>query len=138
MVPKGFLEGLIHFYAGNKERAYTALDSARWILEVEAKENPGDQQAHLHVAFAYAAMGWKDAALAEVARAKEKPDGLSMAALFAHAGEPDAALRLLEQVPAKERENGYYDLRLGPHWDPLRSDARFEKMLASSQSKTAR
>ena len=43
MVPKGFVEGLIHFYAGNKERAYTALDSARWILEMEAKENPGDQ-----------------------------------------------------------------------------------------------
>ena len=137
MVPKRVLEAFFHFYAGNKERAYTALDSARWILEVEAKENPGDQQAHLHVAFAYAVMGWKDAALAEVARAKEKPDGFMMAALYAHAGDPDAALRLLEQVPA-ERENNYYDLRLGPHWDPLRSDARFEKMLASSQSKTAR
>ena len=47
MVPKGFLEGMIHFYAGNKERAYTALDSVRWILEMEAKENPGDQAAHL-------------------------------------------------------------------------------------------
>ena len=47
MVPKGFVEGMIHFYAGNKERAYTALDSVRWILEVEAKENLGDQGAHL-------------------------------------------------------------------------------------------
>ena len=62
---------------------------------------------------------------------------LSMAALFAHAGERDAALRSLEQVPAKEREYWYYDLRLHPQWDPLRSDARFEKMLASSPSKTA-
>ena len=138
MVPKGFLEGLIHFYAGNKERAYTALDSARWILEMEAKENPGDQQAHFYVALAYAAMGWKDAALAEIARAKEKPDELTMAALFAHAGERDAALRLLEQVPAAERQDYYYDLRLNPQWDPLRSDARFEKMLGSSASKTAR
>src|SRR4029434_2055100 len=60
MVPKEFVEGLIHFYAGNKERAYTALDSARWILEMEAKENPGGQ-AHSYLAFAYAAMGWKDA-----------------------------------------------------------------------------
>ena len=137
MVPKGFLEGRIHFYAGNKERAYTALDSVRWILEMEAKENPGDQEAHLYVALAYAAMGWKDAALAEIARAKEKPDGLPMAALFVHAGERDAALRLLEQLPATEREHSYYDLRLHPHWDPLRSDARFEKMLASSPSKTA-
>jgi TolB-like protein/Tfp pilus assembly protein PilF len=137
MVPKGFLEGWIHFYAGNKERAYTALDSARWILEIEAKENPGDQQAHLAVTFAYAAMGWKDAALAEIARAKEKPDGYMMAAIFVHAGERDAALRLLEQLPATEREHVYYDLRLGPHWDPLRSDARFEKMLATSPWETA-
>jgi len=137
MVPKRVLEAFFHFYAGNKERAYTALDSARWLLEMEAKENPGDQQAHLHVAFAYAAMGWKDAALAEIARAKEKPDGFMMAALYAHAGDRDAALRLLEQVPV-ERENNYYDLRLGPHWDLLRSDARFEKMLASSAPKSAR
>jgi TolB-like protein len=137
MVPKGFVEGLIHFYAGNKERAYTALDSARWILEMEAKENPGDWDTHWHVALAYAAMGWKDAALAEIARAKDKPDELSMAALFAHAGERDAALRSLEQVPATEREYWYYELRLHPQWDPLRSDARFEKMLASSPSKTA-
>jgi len=137
MVPKGFLEGWIHFYAGNKERAYTALDSVRWSLEMEAKENPGDQQAHLYVALTYAAMGWKDAALAEVARAKEKPNGWPMAVLLVHAGERDAALRLLEQLPATEREHAYYDLRLNPHWDPLRSDARFEKMLASSSPKTA-
>ena len=44
MVPKRVLEAFFfHFYAGNKERAYTALDSARWILEMEAKENPGNQ-----------------------------------------------------------------------------------------------
>src|SRR4029434_990436 len=121
----------------NKERAYTALDSARWILEMEAKDNPGDQGAHLAVAMAYAAMSWKDAALAEIARAKDKPDGWPMAALLVHAGERDASLRLLEQLPATERENNYYDLRLNPHWDPLRSDARFEKMLASSAPKTA-
>src|SRR5260370_18046689 len=138
MVPQGFVEGMIQCYAGEKARAYTALKSERWILEVEAKENPGDLAAHEHVALAYAAMGWKDAALAEIARAKEKPDELGMAALFAIAGERDAALRSLEQVPATEREYWYYELRLHPHWDLLRSDARFEKMLASSPSKTAR
>ena len=113
MVPKGFLEGRIHFYAGNKERAYTALDSVRWILEVEAKENPGDQGAHLALALAYAAMGWKDAALAEIARAKEKPDEFMMAALFAHAGDRDAALRSLEQAPARS-ESTFITICAGP------------------------
>jgi tetratricopeptide (TPR) repeat protein len=138
MVPKEFLEGLIHFYAGNKERAYSALNSARRILEMEAQENPGDQQAHVYLALAYAAMGWKDAALGEVARAKEKPDEWTMAALLVHAGERDAALRGLEQVPPAQREYLYYDLRLNPHWDPLRSDARFEKIVASSAPKQPR
>jgi hypothetical protein len=105
---------------------------------MEAKGDPGEQGVHWHLALAYAAMGWKDAALAEIARAKDKPDGWPMAALFAHAGERDAALRHLEQRPATEREHSYYDLRLHPQWDPLRSDARFEKMLASSAPKTAR
>ena len=135
MVPKGFVEGMIHLYSGDKERAYTALDSVRWILEMEAKENPGDEEAHQYLAMAYAAMGWKDAALAEIAR---DTDGLSKAWLFARAGERDAALRQLEQLPAKEREYWYYELRLNPQWDPLRSDARFEKILASSAPKTAR
>jgi TolB-like protein len=90
MVPKGFVEGMIHFYAGNKERAYTAFDSARWILEVEAEEDLGDQGAHFAVAMAYAAMGWKDAALAEIARVKNKLDAWPMAVLLVHAGERDA------------------------------------------------
>jgi TolB-like protein len=137
MVPKGFVEGMIHFYAGNKERAYTALDSARWILEMEAKENPGDEEAHQHVAMAYAAMGWKDAALAEIARAKDKPDALTMAWLLAHAGERDAALRSLEQVPPAEREYWYYELRLHPHWDPLRGNPRFEKIVEESRKPVA-
>jgi len=86
---------------------------------------------------AYAAMGWKDAALAEVARAKETPNGWPMAALLVHAGERDAALRLLEQLPATEREHAYYDLRLNPHWDPLRGNPRFEKIVEQSRKPVA-
>src|SRR5262245_8559473 len=101
---------------------------------MQAKGNPGDEEAHQYVAMAYAAMGWKDAALAENAH---DTDGLSKAGLFALAGESDAAFRQLEQLPAKEREYWYYELRQHPHWDPLRSDARFEKILAASAPKTA-
>src|SRR4030095_4046486 len=67
----------------------------------------------------------------------EKPNEWPMAVLLVHAGERDAALRILEQLPATERDYYYHDLRLNPHWDPLRGDARFEKMLASSAPKTA-
>jgi hypothetical protein len=68
----------------------------------------------------------------EKLHAKEKPDGISMAALVAHTDAPEATLRLIEQAPPAERKNNYYDLRLNPHWDPLRSNERFEKILASA------
>jgi len=54
--------------------------------------------------------GLEGCALAENSRAKEKPDGFMMAALYP-LRRRDAALRLLEQVPV-EREKIYYDLRL--------------------------
>jgi len=138
IVPKGFVEGLVYFYAGDKERAYTVLESVRWILEVEAEENLGGQQVHWNLALAYAVMGWKEAAVAEIARAKEKPDGVMLAAIVACTGDSDAALRHLEEAPTTSRENNYYELRLHPHWDPLRSNARFEKIVASSAPKSAR
>ena len=41
MVPKGFVEGFVHFWAGHLQEAYASLDSVRWMLEVEAQENAG-------------------------------------------------------------------------------------------------
>ena len=41
LVPKGFVEGLVHFWAGHLQEAYASLDSARWMLEIKAQENAG-------------------------------------------------------------------------------------------------
>ena len=77
MVPKNFIRGWSEFYAGEAEHAYGPLESARGMLEFEAQQRPGDTDAVLSVALAYAAMGWKDAAKAEAARSKEKLGRLS-------------------------------------------------------------
>ena len=130
MVPKSFVQGMVHFYAGHLEDAYATLDSARWMLEVEAQENTGDRAAHYRVALAYAAMGWKDAAKAEVARSGEQDPG-EVAAVFAHLGDRDSALPLLEQWVSNFRFAPNH-LRLHPKWDPLRSDPRFQKLVAES------
>lgn len=132
MVPKGFVEGLVHFYAGNLEEAYATLDSARWMLEVRVREDPNQTEAHYHVALAYAAMGWKDAAKAEVARSKEQPDNWEMARLFAHLGDRDSALSLLEREVEGKGPWFKNMLRLQPQWDSLRDDARFQKLVAEN------
>jgi hypothetical protein len=103
MVPKGFVEGLVHFWAGHLEEAYASLDSVRWMLEVEAheseaQENFGQAESHYHVASAYAAMGWSDAAKAEISRSHKKPDLAQMATVFALLGDHDSVLPLLELV----------------------------------------
>ena len=132
-VPKGFVEGLIHFWAGHLQEAYANLDSARWMLEIEAQENAGQPEAHYHVALAYAAMGWSDAAKSEIARSYKKPDVFQMASLFVLLGDHDSALPLIEQGVSAWRPARTY-LRLHPLWDSLRTDPRFQKLLAQDSS----
>jgi TolB-like protein/Tfp pilus assembly protein PilF len=135
MVPKSFIQGMVQLFAGDREGAYATMDSARWILEVEAKENAGDTEAHFLVALTYAAMGWKDAAKAEAARSKEKLDDFQMAVLFAHLGEVDLALTALEGAALKPEFRRVY-LRLDPDWDAVRNNPRFQKILAGPEPKT--
>jgi non-specific serine/threonine protein kinase len=132
-VPKGFVEGLIHFWAGHSQEAYASLDSARWMLEVETQESAGQAEAHYHVALAYAAMGWSDAAKAEISRSYKKPDVFQMAALFVLLGDHDSALPLIEQGVSAWRPARTH-LRLHPLWDSLRTDPRFQKLLAQDSS----
>jgi len=128
-VPKGFVEGLVHFWAGHLQEAYASLDSARWMLELKAQENAGEAEWHYYVALAYAAMGWSDAAKAEIARSGKTPAAGAMATLFAQLGDRDSALPLLEQAVLEWR---FMYLRLDPRWDSLRTDPRFQKLLAQT------
>ena len=133
-VPKGFVEGLVHFWAGHLQEAYASLDSARWMLELETQESAYQAETPWHLALAYAAMGWSDAAKAEISRAYKKPDVFQMAAVFTLLGDHDSALPLIEQgIPAWRPARTY--LRLHPLWDPLRGDPRFDKLLAQNADK---
>jgi serine/threonine protein kinase len=128
-VPKGFIEGLVHFWAGHLQEAYATLDAARWMLEVKAEENAGESEGHYHVALAYAAMGWGHAAKAEISRSDKTPPAGKMATLFAQLGDRDSALPLLERAVSEWR---YMYLSLDPRWDTLRTDSRFQKLLAQT------
>jgi TolB-like protein len=132
MVPKSFVQGMVQFYAGDREGAYATLNSSRWMLEVEAKENADPMDPHFLLALAYAGMGWKDAAKAEIARSKEKLDDWGTAVLFGNLGEADPALPALERIAA-ERWSNHNGWHLHPQFDSLRNDPRFQKLVAGNR-----
>ncbi|PYR95840.1 MAG: hypothetical protein DMG16_29435, partial [Acidobacteria bacterium] len=62
---------------------------------------------------------------------KETSMKTSFATICAWAGEPDLALEQLEAATKIPGGPSYGGLRLGPMWDPLRGNPRFEKIVAS-------
>ena len=88
-----------------------------------------------------AALGRKEDALREGRRAVEmlpvERDALNavrvrefLAIIYAWTGEKDLACQELEAATKFPASASYGQLRLHPYWDPLRGDARFEKIVA--------
>jgi serine/threonine-protein kinase len=143
--PRATSEGTIYLYAGDRARAYECFDSARWMYEVDVRDNPRSASCHSNLALVYARMGWKEPAMAEAARVIELETSagvppklrktLFLAEVYTWAGEPDLALRQIEQFLASGAN--YYTIhnfRLDPWWDPLRNDPRFQKLLETKRS----
>jgi serine/threonine-protein kinase len=89
-----------------------------------------------------AALGRKEEALHEGRRAVEllpvKKDSINgahmihnLAMIAAWVGEKDLALEQLALSARTPNGATYGELKLDPFWDPLRGDARFEKIVAS-------
>jgi serine/threonine-protein kinase len=119
-------------YAGVKKSASEALSM-----------QPETADRHLALAFADAGLAGKDDALREGRRAVELMppgrDALSgsgmlvwLAVIEARVGERDAAFDHLRQALALPSGGSVSAamLKLDPHWDPLRSDPRFEQLIA--------
>ena len=51
--------------------------------------------------------------------------------MYAWTGEKDLAIEQIEMVQRVPNPLSYGLLKLHPHWDSLRGDARFEKIVAS-------
>ena len=115
------------------------------------QESPEDATRRANLGLLYAFMGKKEEALREGRRAtelipesKDAVDGAIaqcfLAVIYARVGEPDLAFPLLERLlktPGTVDSTLYSvtvnDLRARWVWDPLRSDPRFEKLLAGAK-----
>jgi TolB-like protein/Flp pilus assembly protein TadD len=140
--PKAFLEGLLYYYEGDKMKAQTAFEHARVTVEQLIRESPDDAARHALLGQILAALGQKDLAISEGKRAVElQPESqdafdgpqisVSLAQIYAWVGENDEAFHLLDRLLHTPNGITVPLLKLDPAWDPLRSDPRFDKLLAS-------
>jgi TolB-like protein/class 3 adenylate cyclase/Flp pilus assembly protein TadD len=152
MTPKSFLNGCIDLAQGDNVAAQKSFEMARPIFEKAVEEAPENAARHANLGWFYAFSGRKEDAIREGRRAVElKPeskdafDGAGMssylALIYARVGEKDLAFPLIERllntpgaVDSVDYSITINDLKYRWEWDPIRSDPRFQKLLAAPES----
>jgi tetratricopeptide (TPR) repeat protein len=126
---------------GDSAKAKALYVAIHQEYQAAIQERPGDWDRHLALGLAAAGLGLKDEAISEGRRATELlpvsrdafagPEFVSyLAEIYVRVGENDQAIALLQQlmaIPAGLVMSPAM-LRLDPVWDPLRGDARFQKL----------
>src|SRR6058998_539524 len=138
---RAYAEGLLARIKGDAAAARAAFTAAR-AQEEAVRPRPDDGQTFCLLGLIDAGLGRKEEALREGRRALELipvakdtnagPQVLYFfAVICAWTGERDLAIEQLETLAKMPLGVSYGELRLDPHWDPLRGDPRFDKIVAS-------
>ena len=141
--PVWLLRGQTLETMGDLPRARSAYQTARQLLEDSVAAHPREPKIHVALGLAYAGLHRRADAMREARTAIDlvplSEDHSASTAfmggaveIYAQLGEADPALELIEllfTMPAG-REISVPLLRLDPTFDPLRSDPRFEALLA--------
>jgi serine/threonine-protein kinase len=153
-LPKTYLQACIDLVRGDNLSAQKNFEAARPVFEKTVADSPQDATRHAQLGLLYAFMGRKDDALREGRRAVElKPIARDViegavaqafqALIFARTGETNKAVSAIERLLTTPFAVDYADdgitlsdLRTRWEWDPLRSDPRFQKILAGPEPKT--
>jgi serine/threonine-protein kinase len=130
---------------GDKERARSLYSQLREQLAAELKTAAENPDLHAALGVADAGLGLADEAIAEGRKAAEllpvSRDAFTgpvylfrLAQICVHVGRKDQAIDLLQQLFAIPAGNVISPalLKIDPIWDPLRGDARFEKLVNDS------
>jgi serine/threonine protein kinase/tetratricopeptide (TPR) repeat protein len=143
-----YLEGLIARIKGDMTSASSAFQRARTQQEKRVSDQqPGPILCVLGLIDA--GLGRKEDALREGQHALEltpaEKDSLDAAdvvyyyaVICAWVGERDLAIKQLENSARMPGGVSYAEIRLDPHWDPIRDDPRFEKIVASLAPKESK
>jgi TolB-like protein/Flp pilus assembly protein TadD len=138
--PKAFLEGVANYGEGDKQKGQAAFEQARAVAERLVRETPDDAQRRAMLGQVLAALGQKEAAIAEGKRAvallPESEDAFSgtmitvaLAQIYTWVGEHAEAIRLLEHLLEVPSAVTVPLLNVDPAWDPLRKDPDFQALI---------
>jgi hypothetical protein len=134
-------------WKGDHAKANAAFTAARGDVETALKAQPDFAAALSLLGKIDAGLGRKDQAIAEGRRAcellpisKDAVDGVSLAInlaqIYALTGEKDLAIEQIAMIEKVPNALSYGLLKLHPNWDSLRSDPRFEQIVASRAPKS--
>jgi tetratricopeptide (TPR) repeat protein len=153
-LPKSYLQACIDLVRGDNMNAQRNFETARPSIEKTVSDAPEDPTRRAQLGLLYAFMGRKEDARREAHRAVElRPISRDViegavvqdfqALVFARIGENDKAISSIERllttpfaVDYADESITLSDLRTRWEWDPLRSDPRFQKILAGPEPKT--
>jgi tetratricopeptide (TPR) repeat protein len=138
MVPRGCLEIQLAKYQGENPEMNAQFGIARNQLFKKVEEHPEDPYLLIYLGQIDAYLDRKREAIEEAKRALEMlPDAIDgpilrsiLAGVYAQTREPDLAFQELDISVKTPRGVSYGDLKLDPEWDPIRTDPRFNRLLA--------
>jgi serine/threonine protein kinase/tetratricopeptide (TPR) repeat protein len=138
MLPRPCLEIPIAKYRGENPEKENLFVAARDQLSRKVEEHPEDPYLLCSLGQMDAYLGRKQEAIQEAQHAVAMlPDAIDgpilqsvLATVYALTNEPDLAFKTLDVSIKTPRGISYGDLKLDPDWDALRSDPRFDKLLA--------
>jgi TolB-like protein/Flp pilus assembly protein TadD len=140
--PRAWCEGIVARMRGDKAAARAAFSKARAELAKLVRDQPDYAEGLCALGMVDAALGRKENAIREGRRAVEllsvTKDAIigpllveNLAIIYAWTGEKDLALEQLSALTKIPNFLSYGQLRFHPHWDALRGDPRFDKIVAS-------
>ena len=146
IAPVSQLRGLVYWLMNDPVRSRASFDSARVYLESEIRKRPDDDRLHSSLGIVYAGLGRTEEAVRESELAvKQLPISLDAFAgvgpltgllqVYIMVGKYDAALDKLEYLMSLHAPKFITApiLRLNPIFDPLRSNPRFQALLAKAE-----
>ena len=145
-LPIPLLRGEVQMVASQHDLARQSFEAARVELEQKVTQDPDGHRLHSSLGIAYAGLGRRVDAVREAKlgcalmpvskdawRALYRLEDLAL--VYTMVGQTSEAIAQLEHLLAGSGEFTPHVLRLDPRWDPLRSDPRFQALLAKYEVK---
>ncbi len=139
-VPADLFRALAYFYSDDRDNARRYFETVNTLLKWMLDADPDDPRLHISMGITLAGLGRRDEAILHGVRAveilplsREAYRGAylleGLAKIYVMTGEHQKAIDALETLLSRPSHINEVILRLDPAWDPLRNEARFQKLL---------